>query len=112
MSKANRFRCERAAMALLIWGIAAPLMAQGNGAVTGLAIGQQGERLAGYTIAIEDLETHHVYKTKTNEKGAYVLLGLPLHVYNLTLEDASGKEWQSINGQSLADGGMTTINLI
>jgi tetratricopeptide (TPR) repeat protein len=97
-------------MALLIWGIAAPLMAQGNGAVTGLAIGQQGERLAGYTIAIEDLETHHVYKTKTNEKGAYVLLGLPLHVYNLTLEDASGKEWQSINGQSLADGGMTTIN--
>ncbi len=110
MSKANGLRFERAAMALLIWGMTAPLMAQGNGAVTGLAIGQQGERLAGYTIAIEDLQTHHVYRTKTNEKGAYTLVDLPLHLYKLTLEDQSGKEWQSINGQSLTDGGMTTIN--
>ena len=110
MPKANRFRYERPAMALLVWGMAAPLMAQGNGAVTGLAIGQQGERLAGYTIAVEDLQTHHVYKTKTNGKGAYVLLGLPLHVYKLTLQDPSGKEWQSVEGQSLTDRGMTTIN--
>lgn len=110
MSKANRFRYERLVIALLVWGMAAPLMAQGTGAVTGLAIGPQGERLAGYTVAVEDLKTHYVYKTKTNGKGAYILLGLPLHVYNLTLEDPSGKEWQSINGQSLANGDTTTIN--
>jgi tetratricopeptide (TPR) repeat protein len=97
-------------MALLIWGMAAPLMAQGGGAATGLAIDQQGKPLAGYTVAIEDLNTHYVYKTKTNGKGAYTLVGLPLHVYKLTLEDQSGKELRSINGQSLTDGGLTTIN--
>ena len=86
-------------MALLIWGIAAPLMAQGNGAVTGLAIGQQGERLAGYTIAIEDLETHHVYKTKTNEKGAYVLLGCR---YTCTTSD-----WKT---QAAKNGSPSTAN--
>ncbi|MFZ0961636.1 MAG: tetratricopeptide repeat protein [Terriglobia bacterium] len=110
MAKANGLRFERAAMALLIWGMAAPLMAQGGGAVTGLAIDQQGKPLAGYTVAIEDLNTHYVYRTKTNGKGAYTLVDLPLHVYKLTLEDQSGKELRSIGGQSLTNGGLTTIN--
>ncbi len=97
-------------MAFLLWGMAAPLLAQGNGSVTGTATGPQGRPLAGYTVAGQDLRTHYVYKTKTNKKGNYILLGLPMHVYDLTLQDPSGKDLQTVSGQALDNGDRTTVN--
>lgn len=110
MAKPRRTRLERAAMALLIWGMAAPLMAQATGGLTGQVIGRQGKPLAGYTVVIQDLETHYIQKTKTNKKGIYIFLGLPFHEYKLTLEDPGGKELWSINSQSLIVGSMTHVN--
>jgi Carboxypeptidase regulatory-like domain/Tetratricopeptide repeat len=97
-------------MALFIWGMAALLMAQATGGVTGQVIGRQGKPLAGYTVVILDLNTHYPTKTKTNKKGIYIFLGLPFHQYKLTLEDPSGKEVRTINGQSLVVGDMTHVD--
>lgn len=110
MAKAISVQWQRAAMALLIWGMAAPLVAQATGGVTGQAIGPQGKPLAGYTVVILDLDTHYATKTKTNNKGIYTSVGLPFHQYNLTLKDPSGKVLWTIHGQTLVLNGMATAD--
>ncbi len=77
------------ALALVLVAGAAPLLGQ-TGGLTGTAIGPGGKKLAKYLIIITRQDIKGTYKTKTNKKGEYVYIGLPLGIYKVTLEDPSG----------------------
>ena len=70
--------------------VAMPSFAQ-TGGVTGKAVQQDGSACVKCPIIIARQEIHAVYKTKTNKKGEYIYIGLPLGMYKITLQDPSGK---------------------
>lgn len=67
-----------------------PAFAQ-TGGLTGAVKGEKGEALAGYPIIIERQDVKGTYPTKTNKKGEYIYIGLPLGNYKVTLQDHSGR---------------------
>ena len=69
----------------------APAFAQ-TGGVTGMAKGDKGEVLAGYPIVLERQEVKGIYKTKTNKKGEFIYIGLPIGMYKVSIQDPSGHE--------------------
>ena len=75
--------------ALVLLASAAPLMAQ-TGGVVGTAKGTDGKKLDGYTVLIERIGMKGTYTVKTNKKGGFVYIGLPVGDYKLTLKDPSG----------------------
>lgn len=80
-------------VAFVVWVMAsaAPSYAQ-TGGIQGFAKDEQGNRLAGYPIIIERQDVKGIYKTKTNKKGTYVYIGLPLGQYKITLQDPQGHQ--------------------
>ncbi len=75
---------------VLVWLVGVtPLFAQ-TGGLTGTCKGEKGELLAGYPVIIERQEVKGTYKTKTNKKGEYIYIGLPMGNYKVTLRDPSG----------------------
>src|SRR6266487_84518 len=69
---------------------AAPVFAQ-TGAVSGHCADDKGQAIVGYPILIERQEVRGVYKTKTDKKGNYIYMGIPLGQYKVTLQDPTGK---------------------
>jgi len=69
---------------------AAPVFAQ-TGAVSGHCADDKGQAIVGYPIVIERQEVKGVYKTKTDKKGNYIYMGIPLGQYKVTLQDPTGK---------------------
>lgn len=59
--------------------------------------GEDGKPIVGATIKIERQDIRGEYKVKTNKKGEYYYGGLPLGMYNVTLE-VDGKELDAIRG--------------
>src|SRR5205823_9740207 len=88
----NAFIWKVAALAGLAVALAgaAPAFAQ-TGAVTGHCIDDKGQAIVGYPIVIERQEVKGVYKTKTDKKGNYIYMGIPLGQYKVTLQDPTGK---------------------
>jgi tetratricopeptide (TPR) repeat protein len=70
---------------------AAPLFAQ-TGGLTGTVKGEDGKPLVGYPIIIERQDIKGIYKTKTNKKGEYIYIGLPIGMYKVTLQDPNGRQ--------------------
>jgi tetratricopeptide (TPR) repeat protein len=68
----------------------APLMAQ-TGGLTGKAIDEKGNPLSGYTILIERQDIHGAYKVKTNKKGEYTHVGLPIGNYKVSIQSPEGR---------------------
>lgn len=66
-----------------------PALAQ-SGGIEGKCIDEKGDRMAGYTVVLDRMDIKGVYKVKTNKKGEYVYIGLPLGQYKVTLQDPSG----------------------
>lgn len=71
-------------------GIAVPGFAQ-TGGVTGKATKLDGTPCAKCPITIDREEIHATYKTKTNKKGEYTYIGLPIGMYKVTLYDTDNK---------------------
>jgi tetratricopeptide (TPR) repeat protein len=69
---------------------AGPVFAQ-TGAVSGRCTDEKGNVMVGYPVVLERQEVKGVYKTKTNKKGEYVYMGLPLGRYKVTLQDPAGR---------------------
>ncbi len=69
----------------------APVMAQ-TGGLTGKAVGEGGKPLVGHPIIIERVDIKGTYKTKTNKKGEYIYIGLPIGNYKVTLQNPQGRE--------------------
>jgi len=61
------------------------------GGLAGVAKGEDGQPLVGYTILIERQEVKGNYKTKTNKRGEYMHIGLPIGDYKITLVDPQGR---------------------
>jgi len=68
-----------------------PAFAQ-TGGLTGVAKGEKGEVLVGYPIIIERQDVKGLYKTKTNKKGEYIYIGLPIGNYKVTIQDMGGRD--------------------
>ena len=75
---------------VLLAGVA-PLFAQ-TGGLTGICKGQKGEPLVGHQILIERQQVRGNYPTKTNKKGEYIYIGLPIGDYKVTLKDPNGRD--------------------
>ena len=84
-------RCVQALVVAAILAGVTPLFAQ-TGGVTGSAKDAQGNICAGYPIIIERQDVKGTYKTKTNKKGKFVYIGLPIGEYKIILNDPSGKQ--------------------
>ncbi|MFB3922452.1 MAG: tetratricopeptide repeat protein [Terriglobia bacterium] len=63
-----------------------------TGGLSGVAKGEKGERLVGYPVIIERQDVKGTYPTKTNKKGEYIYIGLPIGNYKVSLKDPSGRE--------------------
>lgn len=70
--------------------IASPGFAQ-TGGFEGKATQQDGSVCAKCWVLFARQGYNSVYKVKTNKKGEYVYIGLPLGTYKITLEDPNGK---------------------
>src|SRR3990172_1049157 len=68
----------------------APLMAQ-TGGLTGKAIDENGNPLVDHPVIIERTDIRGTYKTKTNKKGEYIYIGLPIGNYKVTLQNPQGR---------------------
>lgn len=77
------------AMALFLSAV--PALAQ-TGGLTGMAKGEKGEVMVGYPIIIERQDVKGIYKTKTNKKGEYIYIGLPIGNYKVTIQDPNGRD--------------------
>jgi tetratricopeptide (TPR) repeat protein len=75
---------------LVALAIGVPGFAQ-TGGVVGKATQRDGSVCVKCQIILERQEIHGVYKTKTNKKGEYIYIGLPLGVYKISLQDPDGK---------------------
>ncbi len=75
-----------------------PAFAQ-TGGLSGAAKGEKGEPLVGHPIIIERQDVRGTYPTKTNKKGEYIYIGLPIGNYKVTLKDPNGRElfYQSLH---------------
>lgn len=62
-----------------------------TGGLSGAAKDEKGQPLVGYTILLERQDIKGVYKVKTNKKGEYVYIGLPIGNYKVSLQDANAR---------------------
>jgi len=76
---------------LAVLAVSVPAFAQ-TGGLTGSAKNEKGEILAGYPIIIERQDVKGTYPTKTNKKGEYIYIGLPIGNYKVTLKDPAGRD--------------------
>jgi len=67
-----------------------PAWAQ-TGGVEGKCTGEDGQPLVGYTILLERQDVKGTYKTKTNKKGEYMHIGLPMGPYKVSLQSPAGQ---------------------
>ncbi|MBI4165247.1 MAG: tetratricopeptide repeat protein [Acidobacteria bacterium] len=63
----------------------APAWAQ-TGGLEGKCTGENGEPLVNYIVLIERTDVRQHYKTKTNKKGEYMHIGLPIGDYQVSLQ--------------------------
>ncbi len=78
------------AFALAVLGMVMPAYAQ-TGGVEGKATLQDGKPCVKCIVLIERLDIKSTYKTKTNKKGNYVYIGLPIGNYKILLQNPSGQ---------------------
>ncbi len=74
-----------AAVLLLAGMCSAPLWAQMEGSIRGVAKDQSGKPIVGATVQLYDAATGRKYEAKTNDKGEYFRIGVYLGTYKFTL---------------------------
>ena len=79
-----------AVFAFVVLGMVVPAYAQSGGA-EGKAILGNGQPCVKCIVLIERLGIKGIYKTKTDKKGNFIYIGLPIGNYKLTLQNPSGK---------------------
>ncbi len=86
----NRLFGFTAVVALALVGGALPLAAQ-TGGLTGKATLDDGNPCVKCPVVIDRQDIKGHYPTKTDKKGNYVYVGLPIGNYKVTLQDPQGK---------------------
>ncbi|HEV2178070.1 MAG TPA: tetratricopeptide repeat protein [Terriglobia bacterium] len=77
------------ALVLVVMAAAAPAWAQ-TGGVTGKTILSDGSPCVKCMVVIDRQDIKGHYEVKTDKKGEYTYIGLPIGRYKLTLQDPSG----------------------
>jgi tetratricopeptide (TPR) repeat protein len=93
---------------LAVWVGASAALAQ-TGGLTGHVTLQDGSACVKCPIIIERQSVKGHYETKTDKKGNYVYVGLPLDNYKITLQDPNGKTLFFI-GHHVGIGDPTEVN--
>jgi tetratricopeptide (TPR) repeat protein len=109
MDLSKTFQRLGLAAALAVLVAAVPARGQTAG-VTGKATMQDGSPCVGCPVIIERLEIKGTYKCKTNKKGSYTYIGLPLGNYKITLQRPSGEVLFFFNNKHLGMGDLTEVN--
>jgi tetratricopeptide (TPR) repeat protein len=91
MTAPNRGKLWRGILLAISLLFAMPAFAQTTGGVVGFAKDDKGNPMVGYTILIERQDIKGDFKTKTDKKGKFIYIGLPLGDYKVTLEDPNGR---------------------
>ena len=89
--------------------LAAPLWAQ-TGGLTGTVTLQDGSRCFKCTVSIDRLDIKGIYKVKTDKKGHYIYIGLPIGNYKVVLLDPKGNQLYYFNGVHIGLGDPTPLN--
>jgi tetratricopeptide (TPR) repeat protein len=97
------------AVVLVLLTTSLPLYAQ-TGQLTGKCTDEKGNPLVGYILLIDRQEIKGIYKTKTDKKGSYVYIGLPVGPYNITLQSPTGQTVYALGGVRVAMGDPTEQN--
>ncbi len=97
------------AAAIVCLGVPGMLWAQ-TGGMTGKVTLKDGQPCAKCIIQIDRLDVNSTYHVKTNKKGSYVYIGLPLGNYKVTLKDPQGNVLYFINNVHLQMGDPTVQN--
>jgi tetratricopeptide (TPR) repeat protein len=71
--------------------------------------GEDGQPLKGALVKIDRTDIKGAYKVKTDKKGHYFHAGLPLGMYNITVE-VDGKDRDSVKGVRTRLGDPTPVN--
>jgi tetratricopeptide (TPR) repeat protein len=72
-------------------GMALPAYAQ-TGGIEGKVTLQNGQRCVKCIIIADRTDIKSTYKTKTNKKGEFVYIGLPIGNYKITLQSPTGQQ--------------------
>jgi tetratricopeptide (TPR) repeat protein len=104
-----RIRTLVLAIALVLLGATVPAFAQ-TGGIAGKALLQDGTPCVKCIIVIDRQEIKGSYTVKTDKKGNYTYIGLPLGNYKVTLEDPNGKALYNFNGKHIGMGDPTEVN--
>jgi tetratricopeptide (TPR) repeat protein len=94
---------------LALFAAAVPAHAQTAG-ITGKATLQDGSLCVGCPVILDRLEIKGTYKCKTNKKGNYTYIGLPLGNYKITLESPDGQVLFYFNNKRLGLGDPVEVN--
>jgi tetratricopeptide (TPR) repeat protein len=79
------------AFAFAALAMALPAYAQ-TGGIEGKAVQEDGKPCVKCIILVNRLDIKSTYKTKTNKKGEFVYIGLPIGNYKITLQSPTGQE--------------------
>lgn len=104
----NQVLGKTVGLTALFAGFALSSFAQ-TGAIAGKVIGPDGQPLQNAMVHITRTDIRGNYKVKTNKKGEYFHAGLPLGMYNVTLE-VQGKQVDSVQGVRTTLGDPTEVN--
>lgn len=104
----KRFRWLGLAAMLAVCA-AVPARGQTAG-ITGKVTLQDGTACAGCQLVIERQEIKGVYKCKTNKKGGYTYIGLPIGTYKITLQSPTGQTLFFFNNKRLGLGDPTEVD--
>lgn len=95
-------------LAFAALGIVVPAYGQ-TGGLQGKAIQRDGKPCVKCIVVIDRLDIKSTYKTKTNKKGDFVYIGLPIGNYKVTLQSPTGQTLFYIE-KHVGLGGPTDVN--
>jgi len=105
----HRLRTLSLAITLVLLTATAPAFAQ-TGGITGKAMLQDGTPCVKCIVVIERQEIKGNYTVKTDKKGGFTYIGLPLGNYKISLENPDGKVLFFFNGRHIGMGDPTEVN--
>lgn len=100
---------KRAALSAIGTLFFASLCVAQTSTIEGDVKGPDGQPLKGAVIKIDRTDIKGKYQTKSDKKGHYLHVGLPLGTYNLTCE-VDGKAADNVNGVRTRPGDSTVID--
>lgn len=109
MDFSRMIRTTGLASLLAVLSFAAPAFAQTAG-VTGKVTLEDGSPCVKCQIVLERQEVKGHYKVKTDKKGKYIYIGLPLGTYKITLYDPNGRQLFYFNNKRLGMGDPTEVD--